>query len=211
MPETSRLTECSDFPELGFVEREATPESAMKLGIQLHLAGLSLSDTISVLDGLGVERCRTTVHNWVQKADLQPTEGRPPNHVAVDETVIRVNDQRYWLYAAVDPDTNHLLHVRLFPTRTTALTEMFLADLREKHLVEDATFLVDGAPWLKAACHHLGLRFQHITHGNRNAVERVFKELKRRTNTFANHFRHTEPETAKTWLQAFALCWNQLI
>ncbi len=49
MEETNRLTECSDFPELVFVERAATPESALKLGIQLHLAGLSLSDTAFVL------------------------------------------------------------------------------------------------------------------------------------------------------------------
>ncbi|RLM83362.1 IS6 family transposase [Halobellus sp. Atlit-38R] len=211
MPKPTRLIEASDFPELEFVEREATPELAMKLGIQLHLAGLSLSDTVSVLEGLGVDRCRTTVHNWIQKADLQPADGVEPDHVAVDETVIQVNDQRYWLYAAVDPATNRLLHVRLFPTRTQALTEMFLAELTEKHLVDDALFLVDGAPWLQAACHRHGLRFQHVTHGNRNAVERVFKELKRRTNAFANHFRHADPETAETWLQSFAVCWNQLI
>ena len=211
MPKSNRLVGCSDWPELGFVEREATPEPAMKLGIQLHLAGLSLSDTVSVLAGLGVDRCRSTVHNWIQKAELQPTEGRTPNYVAVDETVIRVNDQRYWLFAAVDPDTNHLLHVRLFPTRNQALTEMFLAELREKHLVDDAIFLVDGAPWLQAACHRQSLRFQHATHGNRNAVERVFKELKRRTEAFATHFRHADPNTAETWLQAFAVCFNQLI
>jgi transposase-like protein len=211
MQEPNRLTGGSDFPELGFVEREATPESAMKLGIQLHLAGLSLSDTVSVLAGLGVDRCRSTVHNWVQKADLQPAEGQNPNYVAVDETVIRVNDQRYWLFAAVDPDTNRLLHVRLFPTRTQALTEMFLSELREKHLVSDAIFLVNGAPWLQAACHRHSPQFQHVTHGNRNAIERVFKELKRRTEAFANHFRHAHPETAETWLQAFAVCFNQLI
>jgi transposase-like protein len=153
MPETRRLTGCSDCPELGFVKREATPEPAMKLGIQLHLAGLSLSDTVSVLAGLGVDRCRTTVHNWIQKADLQPTEGYDPNYVAVDETVIRVNDQRYWLFAAVIPETGRLLHVRLFLTRTQAVTEMFLAELREKHLVDVTVFLVDGVPWLQAACH----------------------------------------------------------
>jgi len=211
MAELDRLIGDSDFPELEFVEREATPEPAMQLGIQLHLAGLSLSDTVSVLAGLGVDRCRTTVHNWIQKADLQPAEGRSPDHVAVDETVIQINGQRFWLYAAVDPTTNRLLHVALYPTRTTAISEMFLKELCEKHLVDDAIFLVDGAPWLQAACHHLGLRFQHVTHGNRNSVERVFKELKRRTKAFATHFRHAEPETAETWLQAFAVCWNQLI
>jgi transposase-like protein len=93
---------------------------------------------------------------------------------------------------------------------TEARTE-FLTELREKHLVDDAIFLVDGAPWLQAACHRHSLRFQHVTHGNRNAVERVFKELKRRTESFANHFRHADPNTAETWLQAFAVCFNQLI
>lgn len=83
---------------------------------------------------------------------------------------------------------------------------MFLAELREKHLVEDTLFLVDGAPWLQAACFHHGLRFQHETYGNRNSGERMFKELKRRTEAFANYFRHSRPETAETWLQAFAVC-----
>jgi transposase-like protein len=211
MPEIARLSGCTDCFELGFVEREATPKPAMKLGIRLHLAALSLSNTISILYTLGVDRCRSTVHNWVQKADLQPTDGADPDHVAVDETVIQLNDERYWLYAAVDPAANRLLHVRLFPTRTLALTEMFLAELREKHLVDDAIFLVDGAPWLQAACHRHGLRFQHITHGNRNAVERVFREVKRRTNQFSNCFSHAEADTVENWLQAFAFAWNQLI
>jgi len=95
MPEIARLNGGSDCFELDFVEREATPESAMKLGIRLHLAGLSLFDTISILDRLGVRRCRTTVHNWVQKADLQPLDGADPDHVAVDETVIQLNDERF--------------------------------------------------------------------------------------------------------------------
>jgi transposase-like protein len=65
MLETARLNGDRDRFELEFVEREATPEPAMKLGIRLHLAGLSLSNTVSILDRLGVDRCRSTVHNWV--------------------------------------------------------------------------------------------------------------------------------------------------
>ena len=55
MPEFDRLNECSDWIELDFVEREATPEPLMKLSIHLHAAGLSLSDTVSVLEKFGVE------------------------------------------------------------------------------------------------------------------------------------------------------------
>jgi len=46
--------------------------------------------------------------------------------------VIRIDNQQYWLYAAVDPKSNELLHVRLFSTTTTALTELFLQELTEK-------------------------------------------------------------------------------
>jgi hypothetical protein len=40
MLEIARLSDGSDRFELGFVERESTPEPAMKLGTRLHLAGL---------------------------------------------------------------------------------------------------------------------------------------------------------------------------
>ena len=88
---------------------------------------------------------------------------------------------------------------------------MFLHELREKHHVEEATFLVDRAPWLQPVLHRHGLRFRHQTHGKRNAAERIFKELKRRTNLFANHFRHADPVTVETWLQTTAFIQNHSI
>jgi len=164
MPEIARLSGHRDWIELDFVERERTPEPAMKLGIQMHLAGISLSNTISILDSLGVERPRKAVHDWVQKADLQPFSGKAPNQIAVDETVIRINDQQFWLYAAANPQTNELLHIRLFSTTTTALTELFLNELREKHNVESTLFLVDGAKHLQTVLNRAGLRFQTERH-----------------------------------------------
>jgi putative transposase len=204
MPEINRLTGNRDWIDLDFVERERTPKSAMALGIQAHVAGLSLSNTVELLEALGVQRSRKAVHDWVQKANLQPESGKSPNQIALDETVIRINDQQFWLYAAADPQSNELLHVRLFATTTTALTEIFLRELRQKHDVETAVFLVDGAQHLQTALHRAGLRFQICRHGNRNAVERIFRELKRRTSSFSNCFSHVEPETAEKWLQCFA-------
>ena len=204
MAEISRLSGNRDWIDLDFVERERTPEPAMKLGIQSHVAGLSLSNTVELLESLGVQRSKKAVHDWIQKADLQPRSGRSPNQIALDETVIRINDQQFWLYAAANPQTNQLLHVRLFSTTTTALTEIFLRELQQKHDVETADFLVDGAQYLQTALQRAGLRFQIRRHGNRNAVERIFRELKRRTSSFSNCFSHVKPETAENWLQSFA-------
>ena len=211
MTEISRLTGGSDPIELDFVEREATSIEIMELAIHLHLGGLSLSNTVSILDRFGVDRARSTVHNWVQKADLEPRGGRAPAQIALDETVVKVNGERFWLIAAVDPDTNIILHVGLYPSRNTAITKVFLRELQDKHVIDDAEFLVDGAPWLHAGLFELGMHFRHETHGDRNPVERVFQEIKRRTTQFYNTFSRASPESAEEWLKAVSWAWNQLI
>lgn len=167
----------------------------MGLGIYLHLADLLLLKTTLDLEEIGVDRGSSTVHNWMQKSDLQPTPTRQPAHVALDEAEIQVTDQRVWLYAAVDPATNAFLHFGLYVTRIQALTERFLRELRQHHDVNGATFLVDSAIWLQAGLHHHGLHFREQTHCRRNSTERIFKEVKRRTIQFANHFRNGEPTT----------------
>ena len=209
MPEFERLSGCTSCIDLEFVERERTPREIIEAGLQLHVADLSLTNTKQFLDNFGVERSRTAIHNWVQKADVQPSSDAEPNHIAVDEAVIRINDERHWLYAAVDLTTNEILHFRLFQTRTTQLTVLFLRELREQQQIEKATFLVDGATHLASALDRLGLDFRYEKHGNRNSVERVFREVKRRTSSFSNTFSHASLSSAESWLQAFAVWWNQ--
>ncbi|AKH98006.1 IS240-type transposase [Halanaeroarchaeum sulfurireducens] len=78
MPEISRLNGSNDAIELDFVERKATPKEMMELAIHLHLGGLSLSNTVHFLNIFGISRARSTVHNWSQKANLEPRGGRDP-------------------------------------------------------------------------------------------------------------------------------------
>ncbi|MDL0138615.1 IS6 family transposase [Halobacterium salinarum] len=208
MAEFDRLTEASDRIDLAFVERERTPREVIEVGIQLHIAGVSLLNTKQSLERLGVKHSRTAIHNWVQKTDVQPSSDAEPNHIAVDETVIQLNAERYWLYAAVNPKTNQFLHVQLFQTRTTDRTLLFFRELSEKIPVEQATFLVDAAHHLNDTLTRLGLRFHVRRHGNRNAVERVFRRVKRHTPSFSNTFSNATVPAAESWLQTFAVWWN---
>jgi len=125
--------------------------------------------------------------------------------------VIQLNDEQYWLYAAVDPKTNELLHTKLKPTTNKVLAHSFLTELSEKHDVSDAVFLVGGSHSLQAACQRHGLDFRYEKHENRNSVERVFREVKRRTVSFSNCFSNAEAETADEWLRSVAFAWNQRI
>jgi len=188
MPENTRLSGSVDQIELGFAEREATPRLLTKLDIQHHLAFLSLSNIDSIFDMSGIKRARSTVHNWVHKADLQPGSGQCPDHISVDETVIRLNAEQYWLYAAVDPETSELLHTKHEPTRTNVLAHSLLTELSEKHGVGDVVFPVDGSHSLQDACHRHGFDFRGEKYGNRNSIERIFRKIKRRTVCFSNCF-----------------------
>jgi putative transposase len=58
-------------------------------------------------------------------------------------------------------------------------------------------FLVDRAKHLRTALQRAGLRFQTERRGNRNAAERIFRELKRRTSSSSNCVSHVEPETVE--------------
>jgi len=93
MAEITRLSGRSDWTELDFVEQERALSELMKLGIRLHLAELSLLNTIRELDKFGVKRSRKAVHDLVQKANLQSADNVSPDHVVLDEMVIRNNGQ----------------------------------------------------------------------------------------------------------------------
>jgi transposase-like protein len=118
MAEFDRLNGCIEWIGLSFVERRRTPDWAIQVGIRCHFAGMSLRYASNFLDELGVDRSHAAVHNWVHKADLQPASSVTTDQIAVDEKMIRINGQKYWLYGAVDPHSNEFLHVRLFSTTT---------------------------------------------------------------------------------------------
>jgi len=126
----------------------------------------------------------------------------------------RVSDGLYKSFAlvnAIDPDSSDPLHTKLEPTRTNGIADQFVAERREKHDVDGAIFLVDGAVSLHQACENYGLDFSYERHGHRNSVKRVFREVKRRTICFLNCFSNAEADTADEWLRSFAFAWNQRI
>ena len=112
----------------------------------------------------------------MQKADLQPTYHASPDHVALDNTMIWINGQQFWLYGAVDPNTNKFLHLWLFSTTATVLTQQFFVEASGETRSQIHVFLVDYAQHLAAALRRAGLRFQTMYHGNRNGFEHVSKK-----------------------------------
>jgi transposase-like protein len=157
---------------------------------------------------LGVQRSHVAIHNWVHEAELQPISTVTADQLAVDEKMVRLDGQDHWLYSAVDPQTNEILHVSLFSTTAKQTTRWFPDELHRHYHSDDVLFLVDDADHIGPVLGEDGYRFQVISHGSRNAIERVFHEVERRKLSLSNNFGHVTLETAESWLEAFAVYHN---
>jgi len=156
----------------------------------------------------GIDRSHVAVHNWVPKSDLQPISIVSEDQLVVDEKMIRLHDQKFWLYGAVDPYTNEIRHVSLYPTANKQTTRWFLSELHRRYQLDTVEFLVDDADYLGPVLAEDGYRFQVIRHGNRNTIERVFWKIERRTFSFANSFSNVALKTAEEWLEVLAVYHN---
>jgi transposase-like protein len=126
--------------------------------------------------------------------------------------VIQLNDKQYWLYAAVDTETNELVHTQLGADDKQRSCKQFLAELHEKHDVDDAVFLIDGSPFVerrmlstksRPPCQTPPTSQRHRTYLSRGKTTKLF--------IFRTVFINAEAEPTDEWLQKFAFAWNQLI
>lgn len=92
---------------LGNMPDPDCPTSSIgQIDFTIHPQLIDLSNTVSIHDMFGIHPNRSTVHNWVHKSELQPKSEDNPDHVAVDETLVQLAGEHYWLYTVVDTDTN---------------------------------------------------------------------------------------------------------
>ena len=151
----------------------------------LFMAGLSLRDLSERLCLTGASR--ESVRIWVHRfSSLFKPSKRVRRLVAVDETVLKINGLICYLWAAIDVDTNEIL--ALYASRGRGIPnaikflKMVLRSCDGKPIV-----VVDRGPWYRWSLERLGMTYFHETFGNRNKIERWFRELKNRTKRFYNN------------------------
>jgi len=146
-------------------ENERTPTPVRRFGVRLHTAGLSIRETVAILELLGVERSHGAVWNWVHRL----------SEAQSDEKQIKVDGEKKWFYAAVDVDSKLLLEVDVFSRCGTDPAAAFFHRLSEKHNVADTVFLVDTGGYLTALSRHdLSGRLDYRI---RNHIEKWFQTV----------------------------------
>lgn len=114
-------------------------------------------------------------------------EPRVRGTVAIDETVIKINGERFYLYAALDVERNEVVWMRVYPARNYLTTKDFIKNVL-KYCENQPRFLVDRGPWYKDAFRDLKLSYTHETFGERSKVEAVFSSYKQRSRVYFNNF-----------------------
>jgi transposase-like protein len=151
----------------------------------LFTAGLSIRDLSMRLRLTGASR--ESVRIWVHRfsSSFKPSK-RARRLVAVDETVLKVKGQTCYLWAAIDVDTNEILAVYASRGRGIPSAVKFLRKVLDS-CEGKPVIVVDRGPWYRWALERLGITYFHETFGNRNRIERWFREVKDRTKRFYNN------------------------
>jgi putative transposase len=82
--------------------------------------------------------------------------------IALDETVVKANKKRYFVYSAVDVERNELILMRVYTTRNYLTTRSFVKEVL-KYCENKPKFVIDKAPWLIEALKLNGIRARRVS------------------------------------------------
>jgi len=132
--------------------------------------------------------------------------------VAVDETVLKYNGKKCYLFAALDVGRNKIVHLKVYPARNALSAHSFLKEVLRMCEVEE--LILDKGPWYRDALQRLGVRFRHESFGERSLIESVFSSFKQRPRIFfcsitVNFRRREKRFGGLRWKRALE-CWKAL-
>ena len=84
------------------------------------------------------------------------------NLIAIDETVVKANRKKYYVFSALDIERNELILMRVYTARNYLTAKSFVKEVLN-YSENKPKFVVDKAPWLRRALESLGLEFEHET------------------------------------------------
>ena len=147
---------------LRIFERNKVPLEIKILGIAIYIQTSSVRKTARILSEFHPVS-KSSVHRWIKKFEERLpiiTEKKRRKLIAIDETVVKANGEKYYVYAAIDVERNELILMRVYTTRNYLTTKLFITDVL-KYCENKPKFIIDKAPWLRKALESLNLEFEH--------------------------------------------------
>ncbi len=150
--------------ELNFFERERVPNNIRILGIATYIQTSSTRRTAKILSEFHPVS-HTAVWKWIKKFEEKlpiSTEKKKRDLIAIDETIVKANKKKFYVFSAIDVERNELILMRVYTTRNYLTAKSFIKEVLN-YCENKPKFIVDKAPWLRRALKSLGLEFKHET------------------------------------------------
>ncbi|WP_457549957.1 DDE-type integrase/transposase/recombinase, partial [Archaeoglobus sp.] len=132
-------------------------------GIAIYIQTSSVRKTAKILSEFH-SVSKSAVHKWIKKFEEKLpiiTEKKPRKLIAIDETVVKANGEKYYVYAAIDVERNELILTRVYPSRNYLTSKLFISEVL-KYCENKPKFVIDKAPWLIKALESLGLSYESV-------------------------------------------------
>ena len=100
----------------------------------------------------------------------------------IDETVIQIGNQHFWLWFCIEPVDSSVLGIYISEERNMLVAEKFIRSLVEKY--GKHTVYTDGGKWYYEACTVLGLKHYLQSSIEKSLMERVNQYFKDRIENF---------------------------
>ena len=196
-------------------ERNRTLTFIVMYSLYLYFLGLSLRNTSKALVIFRDEkRSYVSVWNWIQRfGSCQIYKRKRVTAFIIDETVIQIGNQHFWLWFCIEPVHSSVLGIYISEERNTIVAEKFIRSLvlqYGKHHV-----YTDGGTWYPEACNVLGLKHHLHTQFQKNLMERVNQYFKDRIESFDDYYPCMQIECnlfhVHNWIQFFVSMYNDTI
>ena len=191
--------------------RTRTHPAIVRYGIYLYFSSRSFRLAARCLESI-VKRSHVAIWKWVQEYSGCADRFRIINRQAVreifvDETLIQIDGQNYWLWVAYEPNLDACLMMHLSKERTILVCYQFFKQLRNRY--GRKPIFTDGAHWYSDACRWLRLKHQVYGTELKNIMERFIQQIKDRTECFDDHFPCRKEKCNRqhvwNWLKSFII------
>jgi putative transposase len=158
---------------MDIVKYVRTNPAIIAYGLYLYFSSRSYRFASKSLEPI-IKRTHVSIWKWVQKysrlADRFKVNRRLIKEILVDETLLKVNGQAYWLWIAYEPNTKSCLMIHLSRERTIFVCYQFLKQLRRRYGLK--SIHTDGAHRYSDACKWLRLKHYIYEIKMKNLMER---------------------------------------
>ena len=143
--------------------------------LYLYFPGLSLRNTSIALESCKNEsRSYVSVWNWIQRVgSLQIYRRKRVSAFTIDETIIQIGRQHFWLWICIEPIHRSVLEYT-YLRKEICLAENFIRSLVEeygRHIV----YTDDSGTWHPQACNFLHLKHRLHSTLEKSLIERVMQ------------------------------------